>query len=146
MNELAQTITPERSLQDLSAEYLGLHAQKKELEREMNFLKELIIARTGTKEDGQITEKTDLYKLTVKSGVRRTVDTRALLLAKAELTKEFGDRADGIFSSIFEFKPALRTTPWKGLREGNPAAHSILAAAVTSKPQNPSLSIEELEA
>lgn len=88
------------------------------------------------KDEGTINQDEGRYRITVRFGITRKVDSGALLADWNSLGV--------IEQSAFEWKPQLKTVDYKAL-EKNPAAFAKVAKYVTATQAKPSISIKVMQ-
>ncbi len=125
------------NLDQLSEEYRAAK-DAESLARERRYEVERKISElVGTKDEGQITSKTERFKVTAKHKINRTIDAK-----KWEEIKDGLDPA--IALHLIKYKPSLDLKGYRWIRDNDPAAFAIVSKAITSKPAKVGISVEEL--
>lgn len=89
------------------------------------------------KEKGSVTVKGESYKVTIKYGLNRTIDTAALAAVKSEIPA-------AMFEQAIRYKPDIIDAGLEYLKSNEPDTYALLAQAITSKPAKPGVAVEAI--
>lgn len=133
-----QETTAAYSLDDLCAQVLHEKDLENQAKSRRAALEVQIWNRTGVKDEGAETHRTEQFKITVKQPINRTVDF-------SELTKILKGHPE-IPAEAFPVKTKheLDEPRWKAIQTANPELAATLSPAITMKPGKVSVTIVPL--
>ena len=99
---------------------------------------EAIIALVGVKQEGSMTHKTDLFKITTTGRLTRSLDHPAWNVIAPTLPADVRDR-------VVNWKPELSLAALRDIETHNPNVYARLAQAITIKPAKSAVTVDRVE-
>jgi len=127
--------SPEDRINSIADAIVELQSQQKEIQREIDTLKEKMIETVGIKDEGSQSFHTEQYLITTTQGFTRSVDAQ-------EARRLLDVVGEQVHDNVFDYKPSLNLRNYRALKELNPDLCSYIDQAITTKPNKPSVKVE----
>lgn len=95
-----------------------------------------IVALLGVKEEGSTTHKGELFKITTKGSIYRKID--------AGRWGEIVEQVPESMRAVVRYKPEVDPKGYKWIADNRPDVLGIIAAAITTTPGKPGVTIGEI--
>jgi len=127
--------SPEDRINSIADAILDLQSDQREIQKQIDALKEKMIETVGIKDEGSQSFHTESYVVTTTQGFTRSVDAH-------EARRLLDVVGEQVHDNVFDYKPFLNLRNYRALKELNPDLCSYIDQAITTKPSKPSVKVE----
>lgn len=128
-NSESEKMNSEKDVDDLAAKLLDAKRIEDDAKLARINAELQLIDICGSKAEGLMTVSTEKFRVETKAVISRTIDKKAF----DELMDQVGDDVRSMISTAVSWKPSLRLSEYRALRDQYPDARAELDRVITSR-------------